>query len=307
MASAMPHDRGAILAQAIALNRNFRPTILRCLVSALRTPGKQAGSFTERAVEVFRTGILSADPEERDICTTGLEVADSLIRPSLPPLIRTAAVQVALDEKSGGPVAEYGFDDATQAMNSEHTHRTAEDLAANASFGQTTVLSADSTPELPTASISDKREQLPPPTVPSSGGPSDSIRLRAPMAPEVHNVLTDESSAASVHAVDDTPAITQPLIVKRIDGATPSMTTAPVVSDMVPPVTASVASSRVPVQGAARRPYDDAFGEDEDDDGDDSESDSYMPPIYDSSDEEMATGDADHATIKSVDVAAASE
>lgn len=104
--------------------------MLRCLLAALQSTAKEASGYIEHCINVFRNGVLVSDGQEREVCREGLAYIDSLVRPAVPPLIRTAALDVALAELSGGPIRPIAKRAAEEEeQRKDVTGESSEDLA----------------------------------------------------------------------------------------------------------------------------------------------------------------------------------
>ena len=92
------------LPEALSLVPHLRIVILRCINAALQSSAREAPGLLDHAVNVFRTGLRSNDSKVREICTEGIGTVELVARPTVPPLLRTKGIQIAVDELSGGRI-----------------------------------------------------------------------------------------------------------------------------------------------------------------------------------------------------------
>lgn len=92
------------LLQAIVLEPELRLRLVECLTAASYSSGRDSAGYLDRAALVFQHGLRCASDDVRSACSRGLAVIDLAIHPSFPPLLRSAAAQVKIDESAGGSV-----------------------------------------------------------------------------------------------------------------------------------------------------------------------------------------------------------
>lgn len=81
-------------------------SILRCLQGTLQTIAKEAHGTVELALAVFEQGLQSPilDEKGRNICTQAIGMVDNMIRPVVPPSVKSAALRQATRDLTGGSV-----------------------------------------------------------------------------------------------------------------------------------------------------------------------------------------------------------
>lgn len=96
----------ALLSEGLSYYPAIRTSILHCLLATLQSIAKEAHGVLELALGVFNKGLASPtlDEEGRRICAQAVGMFDNLLRPVVPPLVKSAALRQATRDLTGGSV-----------------------------------------------------------------------------------------------------------------------------------------------------------------------------------------------------------
>lgn len=139
--NALPdYSPNALLSEGLALCPAIRVNILRCLLATLQTIGKEAHGLLELALTVFKNGLNAPmlSEEGRRLCSQALGMLDNLLRPVVPPLVKSMALRQATRDLTGGSVlgkqADYmdpvGDDSAHMDLGEAEALQSSHDQAA---------------------------------------------------------------------------------------------------------------------------------------------------------------------------------
>lgn len=104
--AAPDYSANALMSEGLAYCPSIRVRILRCLLATLQTVAKEAHGMLELALSVFRNGLNASvlDETGRQVCAQALGMVDSLLRPVLPPVVKSMALRQATRDLTGGSI-----------------------------------------------------------------------------------------------------------------------------------------------------------------------------------------------------------
>lgn len=101
------YSPNALLSEGLSFCPEIRTNILQCLSATLQSIAKETQGLVELALAVFEKGLVSPilNEEGRQTCSQAICLIDNMLRPVVPPLVKSATLRQATSDLTGGSVS----------------------------------------------------------------------------------------------------------------------------------------------------------------------------------------------------------